>query len=75
MSSDPTTRLNRALSGRYLIERELGEGGMATVYLAEDLRHERSVAAATNYDVATDRRFLMARPVDDPEAPKPGLTR
>ena len=42
--SDSVTRLNAALEGRYAIERELGEGGMATVYLAEDLKHERSVA-------------------------------
>jgi hypothetical protein len=34
--SDPITRLNAALEGRYTIERELGEGGMATVYLADD---------------------------------------
>ena len=42
--SDPVTRLNSALEGRYAIERELGEGGMATVYLADDLKHERKVA-------------------------------
>ncbi len=42
--SDPVTRLNAALEGRYTIERELGEGGMATVYLADDLKHERKVA-------------------------------
>jgi hypothetical protein len=36
--------VNAALEGRYAIERELGEGGMATVYLAEDLKHKRKVA-------------------------------
>ena len=44
MTSDPVTRLNAALEGRYAIERELGEGGMATVYLAKDLKHNRNVA-------------------------------
>ena len=37
-------RLRRALADRYRIERELGSGGMATVYLARDLKHERQVA-------------------------------
>ena len=36
--SDPIARLNTALEGRYAIELELGEGGMATVYLADDLK-------------------------------------
>jgi eukaryotic-like serine/threonine-protein kinase len=42
--SDPITRLNAALEGRYRIESELGEGGMANVYLADDIKHERKVA-------------------------------
>ena len=37
-------RLSSALADRYRIERELGQGGMATVYLAEDLKHKRKVA-------------------------------
>ncbi len=42
--TDAPYRLNAALTERYRIERELGAGGMATVYLAHDLRHERPVA-------------------------------
>ncbi len=41
---DQIDRLKAALSDRYAIERELGAGGMATVYLAEDLKHRRQVA-------------------------------
>ena len=37
-------RLRSALADRYTIEREIGSGGMATVYLAEDLKHDRQVA-------------------------------
>ena len=39
-----TERLSSALSDRYQILSRLGEGGMATVYLAEDLKHDRKVA-------------------------------
>ena len=41
---DSIGRLNAALEGRYSVERELGRGGMATVYLAKDVRHDREVA-------------------------------
>lgn len=41
---DATTQLNDALTGRYKVEREAGTGGMATVYVARDLRHDRHVA-------------------------------
>ncbi len=44
MTSSTQSRLARALSDRYRVEREIGAGGMATVFLAHDLRHERDVA-------------------------------
>ncbi len=42
--AEPLPRLVAALADRYRIERELGQGGMATVYLAADLKHDRKVA-------------------------------
>jgi len=42
--AEPLERLAAALADRYRIERELGAGGMATVYLAHDLKHDRQVA-------------------------------
>ncbi len=42
--SDFIERLKAALADRYAIEREIGAGGMATVYLAEDLKHHRKMA-------------------------------
>ncbi len=44
-----TTRLSTALADRSKIERHLGEGGMATVYLAEDLKRHRKVAVRTGF--------------------------
>ncbi len=42
--TDASDRLTAALSDRYRLDRELGQGGMATVYLAHDLKHDRKVA-------------------------------
>ena len=42
--TETVSRLQSALADRYRIERELGQGGMATVYLAQDLKHDRKVA-------------------------------
>ncbi|MDQ2767764.1 MAG: serine/threonine-protein kinase [Gemmatimonadota bacterium] len=44
MATNGLDRLKTALEGRYEIVRELGRGGMATVYLAKDLKHDREVA-------------------------------
>src|SRR4051812_37383851 len=41
---DTLVRLNTVLAGRYEIQREIGSGGMATVYMARDIRHQRQVA-------------------------------
>ena len=42
--TDRIAKINASLAGEYVLERELGVGGMATVYLAEDVRHRRKVA-------------------------------
>src|SRR3954453_18626292 len=47
MASDPFAELNAALAGNYVVDRELGRGGMALVYLARDVKHERFVALKT----------------------------
>jgi serine/threonine-protein kinase len=47
MAEDAAARLKAALSDRYTIERELGAGGMATVYLADDLKLHRAETGAS----------------------------
>jgi len=42
--ADPLSRITASLADRYRLERELGQGGMATVYLAQDIKHDRKVA-------------------------------
>ena len=49
--TDQLGRLTAALAGRYEVERELGRGGMATVYLARDLKHRRHVAVKVLHPV------------------------
>jgi serine/threonine protein kinase/Tfp pilus assembly protein PilF len=44
MVTDPPEQLTAALAGHYTLERPIGSGGMATVYLADDLKHRRKVA-------------------------------
>ncbi len=51
--TDRLDRLETMLADRYAIERELGKGGMATVYLAHDERHERHVAVKVFHPAET----------------------
>ena len=59
---DPIAPLRSALSGRYEIEREIGRGGFATIYLAKDLKHGRAVAIkvlnANPAEELSARRFV-----------------
>jgi serine/threonine protein kinase len=57
--ADVPALLQVALADRYTIQRELGSGGMATVYLAEDLRHHRAVAVKVLRPELGPERFLQ----------------
>ena len=77
--SDPVERLNAALEGRYAIERELGEGGMATVYLAEDVmiprsRQKRSVRETTLRRLVLPALFFAAVAACGENATEPATT-
>ena len=63
--ADVFDRLKSALSDRYSIEREIGSGGMATVYLAEDPRHHRKVAVKVLQPLVDEAREAVARLVGE----------
>src|SRR4051812_6057653 len=53
--ADPLGQVRAAVAGRYELDREIGSGAFATVYLARDLRHERSVAfKVLNHDPGSE---------------------
>ena len=54
-TADTLARLSAALADRYRVDRELGQGGMATVYLAHDIKHDRDVAIK----VLQDRKSVV----------------
>ena len=61
----PLERIRDAFSGSYTIDRELGRGGMATVYLAQDAKHERLVALKVlSRSVARDLAEHVPEPID-----------
>jgi len=61
--TDAFDRFESALADRYAIERELGAGGMATVYLAHDLKHDRKVAIGQLRDAEHLPRGRVYRPL------------
>ncbi|MDZ4863258.1 MAG: hypothetical protein SGJ01_07405 [Gemmatimonadota bacterium] len=69
----PPERLTAALSDRYRIERELGQGGMATVCLAEDLRHPHILGVFDSGDA--DGFFYYVMPFVEGETLRPILPR
>jgi hypothetical protein len=64
-------RLNTSFAGRYRLEREIGAGGMATVYLATDVKHDRQVALkvlrAELAQALGHERFLREIKMFDPD--------
>ncbi len=58
-------RLKTALADRYALQEEVGAGGMATVYLARDLKHDRRVAVKVlRPELAAVSRFVRRLPVE-----------
>ena len=82
---DPLARLKNALADRYTIEHELGSGGMATVYLGRDLKHDRNVGVKVlrperiREAIATPGSDILCPQCDQPDVrvsqPPAGLDR
>jgi predicted unusual protein kinase regulating ubiquinone biosynthesis (AarF/ABC1/UbiB family) len=76
---DLQERLSAALADRYVMEAEIDSGGMATVYRARDLKHDRPVAIKVlRTDLAEAigaDRFLRQTPTSPPPSPAPGCWR
>ena len=66
-------RLATALADRYRIERELGHGGMATVYLAEDLKHTRKVALKVLRKAVQEQQWSTAALATDEDRRLPDV--
>jgi serine/threonine-protein kinase len=75
---DELAHLSTALAGRYEVEREIGKGGMATVYLARDVRHDRRVAlkllnpelgAVLGVERFLSERLLVRNHIDSERSP------
>jgi serine/threonine protein kinase len=71
MSDLGVERLMASLADRCQIERELGAGGMATVYLAQDLKHDRQVAVKVFKPELAAERFLADQGHRQPAASQP----
>ena len=72
MSADPVAALREGLRDRYAFERELGRGGMATVWLARDLKHDRPVALKVLHpELAATIGARALSPRDPPRRPAP----
>ena len=72
---DVLSKLRNALSGRYEIAHELGRGGMATVYLARDLKHHRQVALKVLHPRSGREPRPRAVPARDPDRGRSSSTR
>ena len=71
MADEQLQRLQAAFADRYPIERELGSGGMATVYLAEDVKQKRNARRSGSDGAAesAEEEVTVSRRLNVPRAP------